>query len=84
MKMNPDRKVQITALITDKTLVIISAKYSDFTNIFSKKSAMVLPKYTKINTHAMDLEKDKQPVYGPIYNLKPVELKTLKIYIKPI
>ena len=28
------------------------------------------------------LEEGKQPPYGPIYNLGPVELKILKIYIK--
>ena len=28
------------------------------------------------------LEKDKQPFYRPIYSLGPIELKTLKIYIK--
>lgn len=79
---HPNQEVQIVVLIADKASVIILAKYSDFKNLFSKKSAMVLPKHTKINIHAINLEKSKKRLYGPIYNLEPVELKTLKTYIK--
>ena len=43
---------------------------------------MELPKNTGINKHAIKLEKDNEPTYGPIYSLRPVELETLKIYIK--
>lgn len=43
---------------------------------------MILPKYTKINTYAIDLEEDKQPLYRPIYSLRPIKLETLKTYIK--
>ena len=35
-----------------------------------------------MNEHAIELEKDKQPLFRPIYSLGPVELETLKIYIK--
>ena len=37
---------------------------------------------TSINNHAIELQDDKQPPYGPIYSLGPVELKILKTYIK--
>ena len=50
--------------------------------MFSKESAAVLLEHTKINTHIIDLEKDKKSPYGPIYSLRLVELETLKIYIK--
>ena len=43
---------------------------------------MQLPENTNINKHAIKLEKSKQSLYGPIYSLGPVELKTLKIYRK--
>ena len=82
MEVNPDREVQITALIADKALITIPAKYSDFEDVFSKESATVLSKHTEINTHTINLEKGKQPPYGPIYSLRPVELETLKTYIK--
>lgn len=83
IKVHSDHKVQIGALITNKALIIILAKYLDFADIFLKKSTTVLPKHTEINTYALiNLEKDKQPLYGPIYSLELVELKTLKIYIE--
>ena len=41
-----------------------------------------MPKHTEINTHAIKLKKGKEPSYKPIYSLKPIELKTLKIYIE--
>ena len=65
-----------------KPFVIISAEYSDFEDVFSKESTTVLPKHIEINTHTIDLEKGKQPLYGPIYSLEPIELEILKIYIK--
>ena len=62
--------------------VFFPAEYSDFANVFLKRSAKVLPERTKINKHAIKLENVKQPPYGPIYSLGLVELKTLKTYIK--
>ena len=73
-------KAQIALLITKK--VIILAKYADFANIFLKKLAEVLPEQTNINKHAIKLIDGKKPLYRPIYSLGPVELKTLKNYIK--
>ena len=35
-----------------------------------------------MNEHAIELEESKQPPFGPIYSLSPVELETLKTYIK--
>ena len=35
-----------------------------------------------MNEHAIKLEEGKQPPFSPIYSLGPVELKTLKTYIK--
>ena len=41
-----------------------------------------LSKHIKMNNYVIKLEKDKQPLFGLIYSLELVELKTLKIYIK--
>ena len=57
-------------------------KYSDFADVFSEKSANVSPERTGVNEHAIKLEKSKQPPYGPIYSLRPVELETFKTYIE--
>ena len=73
-------QAQIALLISEETR--ISAEYSDFSNVFSSDSAAELPKHTKINNYPINLLDDKQPPYGPIYSLGPVELKILKTYIK--
>ena len=57
-------------------------EYLDFADVFLEKSANVHPEQTETNEHAIELEKGKQPPYGPIYNLEPVELETPKIYIE--
>ena len=74
------RKTQITLLLAKK--VTIPAKYTDFADVFSKKSANVFSKQIRANEPAIKLEQAKQPSYGPIYSLEPVEFKTLKTYIK--
>ena len=43
---------------------------------------MELPENTGINKHIIELVEAKQPSYGPIYSLGPVELETLKAYIE--
>lgn len=63
MKVHPDYKFYITALIADKVPVTILVEYLDFVDIFFKKSAVVLLKYIEINTYTIDLEEDKQPTY---------------------
>ena len=60
----------------------ISIKYSDFLDIFLKKKALVLLVITKLNQHAIELQKGQQPPYKSIYSLGPVKLEILKTYIK--
>ena len=78
--IHPDRAAQIASLLTEE--VKIPDEYSDFTDVFSKEKALVLPERIELNEHAIDLENGKQPPYGPIYSLGPVELETLKTYIE--
>ena len=75
-----DKKAQIASFFIKK--VKISDKYLDFTNVFFKEKVLVVPEHGKLNQHAINLENGKQPPYGLIYSLVPVELETLKIYIK--
>ena len=75
-----DREIQIASLLTKK--VKIPDKYLDFTNVFSEKKVLVLSEHTELNKYTINLENDKQPPYRPIYSLGPVELETLKTYIK--
>ena len=60
----------------------IPIKYSNYSNVFLAEYTMELSKYTEINNHAIELEKNKQLFFGRIYNLRLVELETLKIYIE--
>ena len=80
MPIHPSRQAQVAALMSEETG--IPAKYSDFSNVFSSDSAAELPEYIGINDYPINLLDDKQPPYGPIYSLKPMELETLKTYIK--
>ena len=80
MTIHPARKAQLALLLAEK--VTVPVEYSDFADVFSEKSANVLPERTGANEHAIKLEEGKQPPYRPIYSLGPVELKTLKTYIE--
>ena len=82
LDVHPSRESQISGLIAKEAPTKIPAKYSDFADVFSPNLATELPEHTEINTHAIDLEEGKQPPYGPIYSLGPVELETFKFYIK--
>ena len=70
------------ALVALLTNLDISAKCLDFLNIFSSDSTKQLLEHNRINDYHMDLLKIKRLPYGLIYSLEPVELETLKTYIK--
>ena len=50
-------KIQIFLLLTKKNTIL--AKYLDFENLFLKKLAIELPKYSGINMHTINLEDAK-------------------------
>ena len=76
------KKAQIAYLKVDEALTKTPSKYADFADVFSPKFAAELPKHTRINNHVIKLIDYWQPPYGSIYSLGPVELETLKAYIK--
>ena len=69
-------------MLADKALAQVPIEYTDYADVFSPEAAAELPEHTDFNDHAIDLEEGKQPPYGPIYSLGPVELETLKTYIE--
>ena len=75
-------KAQVGVLLFDKAPTEVPTEYSDDSNVFSVKNVAKLPKNTRMNEYAIKLEKRKLPLFGPIYSLGPVELETLKTYIK--
>ena len=80
--IHPFRRAQIAALVANEAPTSIPTEYSDFADVFSPELASELPEHTGINDHAIELVDDRQPPYGPIYSLGPVELETLKTYIE--
>ena len=82
MAIHPSQEAQISALIQDEASTKVPSKYADYADVFSFDLTMELPENIGINKHTIELQDGKQPPYGPIYNLRPVELETLKIYIK--
>ena len=73
---------QIANLIIKKALIKVLDKYTNFADIFFLDLAFELSKYNKINNYAIEPVNGQQPPYEPIYSLKPVEMETLKAYIK--
>ena len=76
------RRPQVSDLIVEEAPTKVSAKYSDIADVFSLDLMFELPEHTGINNHAIELINGQEPPYGPIYSLGPVELETLKAYIK--
>ena len=82
MSVHMERQAQVGALIFNKASTKVPVKYFDYSDVFSAENAVELPENTRINEHAIKLEEGKQPSFGSIYSLGPVELETLKTYIK--
>ena len=77
-----DAKPQISGLIIEEAPTQVLAKYLDFADVFFLDLVSKFPEHTRINNHAIKLVDGQQPPYRPIYSLGPVELWTLKTYIK--
>ena len=82
MMIDLARAAQIDALKQDETSTKVPPKYADYADVFSFDLKMELPENTGMNKLAIELQNSQQPPYGPIYSLGPVELETLKTYIK--
>ena len=80
MPIYPSCQAQVIALTNEK--IGIPAEYSAFFNVFFSDSTAELLVHIKINDHPINLLNNKQPLYGLIYSLGPIELETLKTYIK--
>ena len=52
-------QAQIALLKTEEAPVTVPEEYLDYADIFSEKLAIILPEYTKINSHTINLEEGK-------------------------
>ena len=60
--MHPSGKAQVVYLKADEAPTKVLSEYTDFIDVFSPKLAAKLPKYTRINNHAIELVDDWQPL----------------------
>ncbi len=58
----------------------IPKAYRDLADVFSPSNANSLPSH-RDEDHAIELEPEKTPPFGPLYNLSEYQLKTLRKYI---
>lgn len=72
----------LAGLQQDKFFSKIPLDYTNYADVFSSDLPMKLSENIGINEHAIELIENKQPSYRPIYSLDPMELETLKAYIK--
>ena len=82
MPVHLEKQAQVGALLFNKAPTEVLAKNSDYSNVFLAKNAAELLENTRMNQHTIELKEGKQPFFGPIYSLSPVELETWKTYIK--
>ena len=80
--MHSKKQAQVGVLLFDKALTEVLAEYSNYNNVFSAENAAELPDNLGMNEYTIKLKEGKQPLFGPIYSLGPVELETLRTYIK--
>ena len=63
-----------------KSTTLLPTKYQEFQDVFNKDKASRLPEHRPYDC-PIDLQPGKDPPWGPIYSLSPVELKVLRDYI---
>lgn len=78
----PDWAALVGALQQNKLFNEIPIEYTDYADLFFFDLIIKLSKNTGINKHIIKLVEDKQLPYKFIYNLKPIDLETLKAYVK--
>ena len=82
MPVHSEKQAKVGALLFNEAPTEVLTEYSDYSDIFSAEYVAELPENTGMNEYAIELEEDKQPLFGLIYSLGSVELETLKTYIK--
>lgn len=82
MLMYSTKKAQILVFQTDKTPTKVSAKYLEYTNIFTFNLAIELSENISIYKYVIKLIDNKQLLYRFIYILSLIKLEILKTYIE--
>ena len=81
--MHPLKSAQISHLKIDEVYTkVLRIELCWFCRLFFSKIGYKTPQTHGNNDYAIELINDWQLTYAPIYSLRPVELETLKVYIK--
>ena len=82
MPVHFKKQAQVRALLFDKAPTEVPAECSDYNNVFWAENVVELLENTGMNEYTIKLKEGKQSSFSLIYNLRPVELETLKTYIE--
>ena len=66
MAILPAREAQIALLVAEEVKIL--TKYSDFSDVFLEKKASILPKVTKLNQHAIELQEGQTDIDGVLHH----------------
>ncbi len=69
-------QVQLETFDESLEVPTISKIYIDLANVFLPPNKYSLPSHWD-EDHAIELEHEKPPLFGPVYNLSEYQLKTL-------
>ena len=64
-----------------ESTVQLPKKYHHYADVFDKVQANTLPHHRPYGC-PIDVQPEKEPPWGPIYNLSPIELQVLRTYIE--
>ena len=82
MRATANSKAQVGILLFNESFMAVLMEYSNYNNVFSTKNIVELLKHMRIYDYVIELEENKQSSFRPIDSLDPMELITLKTYIK--
>ena len=57
MPVHSKKQAQVKALLFDKALIEVPVEYFNYSNVFSAENAIELSENTRINEHAIKLER---------------------------
>ena len=80
LRQEPDGKLCAASVEDAPNLSAIPEEYHDFTDVFSKSNASVLPPHREFDLK-IKLEEGATPLPGRLYSLSPFELNTLWEFI---
>jgi hypothetical protein len=76
-----DTQVNVISPLSSNVPTSVPIEYAEYADVFEYKNGHKLSPHRPDVNYEILLVPDAKPVFGPIYNLSEIELKTLKDYI---